>query len=179
MIANTYDGGLKAAGAVCPNDAMDNDKGVPKEQFKDRSNHGESANKISESHSEPPTRRSTPPPSPLSARLGDAAGGKIEVPPDGRDKKAKKFKKSSAQHDVDPTYMFMHRVWHTRQVVSNISESRPETPSRRSDLPLPPSGALLGAAAGVKGGLPPTGDGQAVKENKKVSAQHDGSALWE
>ena len=75
MIANTYDGGLRAAGAVCPNDAMDNDKGVPKEQFKDHSNHGESANKISESHSEPPTRRSTPSPSPLSARLGDAAGG--------------------------------------------------------------------------------------------------------
>ena len=99
MIANTYDGGLRAAGAVCPNDAMDNDKGVPKEQFKDHSNHGESANKISESHSEPPTRRSTPPPSPLSARLGDAAGGKIEVPPDGRDKKAKKFKRDSAQHD--------------------------------------------------------------------------------
>ena len=73
--------------------------------------------------------------------------------------------------------MFMHRVWHTRQVVSNISESRPETPSRRSDLPLPPSGALLGAAAGVKGGLPPTGDGQAVKENKKVSAQHDDVTL--
>ena len=42
MIANTYDGGLRAAGAVCPNDAMDNDKGVPKEQFKDRSNHGAS-----------------------------------------------------------------------------------------------------------------------------------------
>ena len=99
MIANTNDGGLMAAGAVCPNDAMDNDKGVPKEQFKDHSNHGESANKISESHSEPPTRRSTPPPSPLSARLGDAAGGKIEVPPDGRDKKAKKFKRYSAQHD--------------------------------------------------------------------------------
>ena len=63
------------------------------------------------------------------------------------------------------------------EVVSNISESRPETPSRRSDLPLPPSGALLGAAAGGKGGLPPTGDGQVVKENFKVSAQHDGSAI--
>ena len=34
MIANTYDGGLRAAGAVCPNDAMDDDKGVPKEQLR-------------------------------------------------------------------------------------------------------------------------------------------------
>ena len=62
----------------------------------------------------------------------------------------------------------------TGELVSNISGSRPETPPRRSDLPLPPSGALLGAAAGGKGGLPPTGDGQAFKKNKEVSAQHDG-----
>ena len=59
------------------------------------------------------------------------------------------------------------------ELVSNISGSRPETPPRRSDLPLPPSGALLGAAAGGKGGLPPTGDGQVFKKNEKVSAQHD------
>ena len=63
-------------------------------------NDGELASKISESRSDPPARRSAPLPSPLSARLGDAAGGKIEAPPDGRDKKAKKLKKSSAQHDV-------------------------------------------------------------------------------
>ena len=62
------------------------------------------------------------------------------------------------------------------ELVSNIPGSRPETPPRRSDLSLSPSGALLGAAAGGKGGLSPTGDGQATKEVTKVSAQHDGRA---
>ena len=61
----------------------------------------------------------------------------------------------------------------TGELVSNIFGSRPETPTRRSHLPLPPSGALLGVAAGGKGGLSPTGDGQATKELNKVSAQHD------
>ena len=79
---------------------MDNGKVVPEEQFKDCSDDGELANTISESRSDPLTRRSAPLPSPLSARLGDAAGGKIEAPPDGRGKKAKKPKKSSAQHDA-------------------------------------------------------------------------------
>ena len=70
MIANTYDGGRKAAGGDAPNDAMDNGKVVPEEQFKDCSDDGELANTISESRSDPPTRRSAPLPSPLSARLG-------------------------------------------------------------------------------------------------------------
>ena len=62
------------------------------------------------------------------------------------------------------------------ELVSNISGSRPETPTRRSHLPLPPSGAQLGATAGGEGGLPATADGQTVKETSKVSAQHDGSS---
>jgi|AACY02.9.fsa_nt_gi hypothetical protein len=40
--------------------------------------------------------------------------------------------------------------------------------------PRLPSGALLGAAAEGEEGLPATADGQTVKENTKVSAQHDG-----
>ena len=61
----------------------------------------------------------------------------------------------------------------TGELVSNIFGSRPETPTRRSHLPLPPSGAQLGATAGGEGGLPATADGQTVKEISKVSAQHD------
>ena len=61
----------------------------------------------------------------------------------------------------------------TGELALNISGSHPETPTRRSHLPLPPSGALLGAAAGGKGGLSPTGDGREIKEVTKVSAQHD------
>ena len=99
MIANTNDGGRKAAGLNDPNNANDDVKVVPKERFTDHVNTGELVIGIAESRPAPPTRRSSPHTSPFCARLGDATGVKIEATPDGRGKMAKELKQGSAQHD--------------------------------------------------------------------------------
>ena len=100
MIANTSDGGHKAAGAICPNNTMDDVKVVPNKQLKDHSNDGELVNDISESRPASPTRRSSPQPSLPSALLGDVAGGKDKATPDGRGERVKELSEDSAAHDA-------------------------------------------------------------------------------
>ena len=101
MIANTNDGGRKAADPERSNKAMGDDRIAPKTGAMDHYDGSELVNKISESRSGPPTRRSSPLPSPFCARLGDATGVKIEATPDGRGEMAKELRKGSAQHDGD------------------------------------------------------------------------------
>ena len=100
MIANTNDGGRKAAGQDDSNNAMGDNMVAPKTGSTDQNDKGKMADKISESRTAPPTRRSSPHTSPLCARLGDAAGKKNEATPDGRGELAKELSKESAQHDV-------------------------------------------------------------------------------
>ena len=58
MISDTNTGGQMAAGAIAPNNANDDNKVVPNEQFKDNTNAGEVVSNISESRPETPSRRS-------------------------------------------------------------------------------------------------------------------------
>ena len=63
MIANTFNGGRKAADAETSNKAIDNDKVVPKTGSMDQHNAGKPVNGIYESRPASPTRRSSPQPS--------------------------------------------------------------------------------------------------------------------
>ena len=88
-----------AAGIDAPNNAIGDNMVAPKTGSTDQSDESKLTDKISESRTAPPTRRSSPHTSPLCARLGDAAGKKIEATPDGRGRKTKELSQGSAQHD--------------------------------------------------------------------------------
>ena len=70
-----------AAGTDAPNNAIGDNMVAPKTGSTDQKDTGELVNYKSESRPAPPTRRSSPHTSPLCARLGDAAGGRIEASP--------------------------------------------------------------------------------------------------
>ena len=88
-----------AAGTDAPNNAIGDNMVAPKTGSMDQSDKSKLTDKISESRTAPPTRRSSPHTSPFCARLGDATGAKIEATPDGRSQEARELKKNSAQHD--------------------------------------------------------------------------------
>ena len=102
MIADTFNGGQKAADAETSNNVMDNDMGVPKTGSLDQHKAGKLVNGIFESRPASPTRRSSPQPSTSSALWGFASGGGIGPTPGGRARKAKEVKKGSAEHDGLP-----------------------------------------------------------------------------
>ena len=108
MIAITKNGGRKAAGQKDSNNAIGDNMVAPKTGSTDQSDKSKLTDKISESRTAPPTRRSSPHTSPLCARLGDATGKKIEAAPDGRGKKVKELAQGSAQHDASGIHLLHH-----------------------------------------------------------------------
>ena len=99
MIATKNHGGRKAASQNDSDKAIGDNMVAPKTGSTDQKDTGELVNYRSESRPAPPTRRSSPHTSPLCARLGDAAGGRIEATPDGQAGKIKELSQGSAQHD--------------------------------------------------------------------------------